>query len=168
MRDPNIGLGAGVVGILILLVNRFTINEITDIQSRADIISVLSCSALLLNALSNQDIEAREREQVPLVGYAVGKCLVDDLLPPIVQDTLSKGCDSILKHSPCKSVFVLWDGKVVARGGVLGSSTDLKSTTFDIERMPILRESISSRTEVYLPDLQVECRKKHQVLISAS
>ena len=154
-RDPNIGLGAGVGGLLILLINRFTLSDISDIQSRADIIAVVSCSALLLNALSNQEIEAKDRDPVPLVGYALNRCVSDDNLPALVKESIAKCCEATLTSTPCKSIFVLWDGRVVARAGIIGSAEYAKIDVMDLKRMPILQKSMSDGSEVYLPDLQV-------------
>ena len=71
VRSQGLSIGVGVTGIFILLVNRLSVDldKVTDVQSRADIISVVACSALLLNVLSETDIEARDRAPVPLMGY---------------------------------------------------------------------------------------------------
>ena len=54
IRSPGLSIGAGVTGIFVLLANRLSVDldKVTDVQSRADIISVIACSALLLNVLS--------------------------------------------------------------------------------------------------------------------
>ena len=54
IQSPKLSAGAGVAGIFVLLVNRLSVDldKVTDVQSRGDIISVVACSALLLNVLS--------------------------------------------------------------------------------------------------------------------
>ena len=71
LASPALSIGAGVGGIMVLLVNRLSLDLVSDVQSRADLIAVIGCSALLLNVLSEQDITARSRDPVPLVGYAM-------------------------------------------------------------------------------------------------
>ena len=63
VKRQGFSIGVGATGILILLVNRLSVDldKVTDVQSRADIISVVACSALLLNVLSETEIEARDR-----------------------------------------------------------------------------------------------------------
>lgn len=71
LKSQTLAYGVGSVGLIVLLVNRFSVlEELNDVQSRVDLISVMACSALLLNALTEQDIEARERDAVTLVGYS--------------------------------------------------------------------------------------------------
>ena len=72
IKGQTISYGAGTFGLIVLLGNRLSIliDEVSDIQSRVDLISVMACSALLLNALTKQEIETRERDAVALVGYS--------------------------------------------------------------------------------------------------
>ena len=60
-QSPSLSIGAGITGVFVLLVNRLCVDldKVTDVQSRADIISVVACSAVLLNVLSESDIEAK-------------------------------------------------------------------------------------------------------------
>jgi len=131
--------------------------RITDVQSRADIISVIACSALLLNVLSEQDIVARDREPVPLVGFALRTPLIDtEVLTAAEQQSTRWYIQSILDSTPATSVHVVRQGFVVGRGGVVGQGD---SRTLKLgeawDRMPIVQKALSGGEEVYLPDLQI-------------
>lgn len=160
LKTPGLSIGAGVAGIFILLANRLSVDldRITDVQSRADIISVVACSALLLNVLSEQDIVARDREAVPLVGFA--------LKSPVVsgdQQAATKWyIDAILQGTPATSVHVVRDSLVVGRGGVIGQGDPRTSGALaqadggvPMNRMTILQKVLQGGEEVYLPDLQI-------------
>lgn len=73
LLNEGVSIGAGFAGLILLLINRLSIpiDNVTDVQSRTDIISVISCSALLLNVLSESNIVAKDRSAVSLVGYAL-------------------------------------------------------------------------------------------------
>ena len=157
INNPAISIGAGVGGIFILLANRLSFGDIvSDVQSRADIISVIACSALLLNALSEQDITARTRDAVPLVGYALKTPLLSPLLDAAKAASLTWCINSILKTTPATSVHIILDNNFLARGGVVGTSDDRAvSNVKNVENMPILQKTLRIGEEIYLPDLQV-------------
>jgi len=165
IKDPALSLGAGVAGIVILLANRLSVDldRITDVQSRADIISVVACSALLLNVLSEQDIVARDREAVPLVGFALKSPTLDTQLLSTAQQTATKWyVQAILQSTPATSVHVIRGGLVVGRGGVIGQGdprTSNLAAANDVDipmsKMPILQKVLQGGDEVYLPDLQI-------------
>ena len=159
IKSSSLSIGAGCMGIFILLANRLSVDmeRITDVQSRADIISVIACSALLLNVLSEQDIVARDRDPVPLVGFALRTPLIDtEVLTAAEQEITRWYITSILDATPATSVHVIHQGLVVGRGGVVGqgdSRTLRLSEAWD--RMPIVQRTLSGGEEVYLPDLQI-------------
>ena len=163
INNPAISIGAGVAGIFVLLANRLSFGDIvSDVQSRADIISVIACSALLLNVLSEQDITARTRDAVPLVGYALKNPQIQPELSAVggidasKLNSLSWCINSILKTTPATSAHIILDDRFLARGGVVGTADD--RVVFDvknIEKMPILQKTLKLGEEIYLPDLQV-------------
>ena len=167
INNPAISIGAGVAGIFVLLANRLSFGDIvSDVQSRADIISVIACSALLLNVLSEQDITARTRDAVPLVGYAMKNPQIQ-MKAGEVEGALSAQTNalkwtinSILKTTPATSVHVILNNSFLARGGVVGMGDDRVS--FDVknvDKMPILDKTLKLGEEIYLPDLQVRKNK---------
>lgn len=168
VRSQGLSIGVGVTGIFILLVNRLSVDldKVTDVQSRADIISVVACSALLLNVLSETDIEARDRAPVPLMGYALPSPLIatGDALNEVQSNAISWAIDTILRTTPATSVHIVRKlNEVVGRGGVVGLSDDRSpsfalggQTEAELEaNMGIYYKAVSTGEEVYLPDLQI-------------
>ena len=157
IKSPGISLGAGVVGIFALLANRLSVDleKVTDVQSRADIISVIACSALLLNVLSDQDIAARERDAVPLVGFA----FKDPLVGPTLSTNRASAAKWLLKAAlasvPVTSVHIISGATIIAAGGVVSSSDKGGLGELSTGAMTILNKAINNGEEVYLPDLQI-------------
>jgi hypothetical protein len=173
-------IGAGSVGFIVLLANRLSVDldKVTDVQGRADILSVLACSALLLNVLSESEIEAKERTAVPLMGYAlpspiiasidgVGKdnnvnADVNGFMSGVQGRAVAWAIDTILRTTPATSVHVVRNvNEVVGRGGVVGLDDDRMSPTLTLggddiaTNMGIFYKAISTGEEVYLPDFQI-------------
>ncbi len=157
IRDPGLSVGAGLAGLLILIVNRFVAIdtlEVSDLQSRADLISTIACSSLLLNVLSESDIVARDRDPVALFGYALKEPII--LINNEKEKELTKWIiQTILNNTPATSVHVIRNMKCVGRGGVIGNDDDSNSMQFNINNMNILTKSLQNNEEIYLPDLQI-------------
>lgn len=164
----DVSLGAGVAGLFIILFNRVFLadfaNEIStdslamaasDIQSRSDILSVMACSALLLNVLSDQDFTTRERDKVELVGYS----FKSPYLAPkagAISDQLTWLLTSVTKIEPVTSVHVFdGDFNLLGASGVVHSSFSRNIPSSILEKSPILTQALDENQEVYLPDLQV-------------
>lgn len=157
IRDPGLSAGAGLAGLLILIVNRFVAIdtlEVSDLQSRADLISTIACSSLLLNVLSESDIVTRDRDAVALFGYALKEPMIltnsekeKEVIKWIIQ--------TILNNTPATSVHVIRNMKCVGRGGVIGNDDDSNSVQFNMKNMNILAKSLQNNEEIYLPDLQI-------------
>lgn len=157
IRDPGLSVGAGLAGLVILVVNRFIAIdtlEVSDLQSRADLLSTIACSSLLLNVLSESDIVARDRDPVALFGYALKEPKVltnnekeKELVKWIIQ--------TILNNTPATSVHVIRNKQFIGRGGVIGNDDDLNSLKLEIENMKILTKALQNNEEIYLPDLQI-------------
>ena len=156
-NSPILSIGAGVGGMILLLINRLGLDVmmVSDVQSRADIIAVIGCSALLLNVLSEQDISARNRDPVPLVGYALKNPSIAEGTLPSVSSAITWCINTVLQTTPVTSVHIIEGSKVLGRGGVIGSGDDRTSILQNLEKMPILGKTLQLGEEVYLPDLQV-------------
>jgi hypothetical protein len=156
ISNTTFSLWAGVIGIFIILFNRLSIDieKVSDIQSRADLISLIACSALLLNVLSEQDISARDRDAVPLVGFSLKEPLLSSSNTENNNKLITWLIQSAISTTPAKSVHVIINGKVVGRGGVIGNG-DNKSDTINTSNMSILNKALDNKEEVYLPDLQI-------------
>jgi hypothetical protein len=159
LESPILSIGAGVGGIVLLLINRLGLgfDIISDVQSRADIIAVIGCSALLLNVLSEQDITARNRDPVPLVGFALKSPLIAEDLNPKLKVAVEWCVNTILQTTPVTSVHVISPASTVwGRGGVVGQGDDRTTSSLKgIDKMPILQKTLKLSEEVYLPDLQI-------------
>ena len=144
ITNPSLSLGVGCTGLFVVLVNRLSIiDDVSDVQSRADILSVVAASALLLNALTEQDIEARERASVALVGYALPNIYVRSDIAEKESIGCKWLCDSLVKLSSIKSVHVLSKGKFIAAQGIIGSN---RESSLDFSSNPggtILRKALS-------------------------
>eukprot|EP01038_Epipyxis_sp_PR26KG_P004717 gene4717-6621_t len=155
-KNNNISLIVGLLGLLIILMNRIIIGEVSDIQSRADLLSVFACSGLLLNVLSEQEVTEKEREKVALVGYSLNQPIFDENN----EKTISKSStlwliNSLLKSNPVTSIHVLYNDRFVAMGGIIASNKANNFSPISISEKKILKESIANDEEVYLPDLQI-------------
>jgi hypothetical protein len=157
IKSPGISLGAGVAGIFALLANRLSVDleKVTDVQSRADIISVIACSALLLNVLSDQDIAARERDAVPLVGFALKEPLVGSALSTNRASAAKWLLKAALTSVPVTSVHIISGTAIIAAGGVVSSTDKGGLGQLSAVATPILNKAINNGEEVYLPDLQI-------------
>jgi hypothetical protein len=120
------------------------------------LLSVIACSALLLNVLSEQDIQTKNRDPVPLVGYALRSPLIKADLPATISASLEWCIQTILKTTPVTSVHVINKTDFLAKGGVVGMKDDrVNFAVSNIERMTILQKTLKLNEETYLPDLQV-------------
>jgi hypothetical protein len=158
INSSGISLGAGVGGIFVLLANRLSVDleAVTDVQSRADIISVIACSALLLNVLSAQDIVARERDAVPLVGFALKEPVINSSIQTSTVSAIKWIIDTVLSTVPVTSVHVIFRDSFVGIGGVTSSAEKGKlGAIVNLPKMPILSKTLNSGEEIYLPDLQI-------------
>ena len=165
LNDLSLGIGGG--GVLVLLVNRLSLDleTVTDIQSRADIISVVACSALLLNALSQFDITARDRDSVSLIGKVLRSPVINqEYVNDIQKKFIVWSISTLLKLTPATSVHIVAsNGMSIGRAGVVGltdkandsGNSDDQEKDLNINIGPILDLCVSKGEEVYLPDLQI-------------
>ena len=135
--------------------NRFFVNDLSDVQSRADIISVLACSAVLLNALSAQEIDVKERNKVPLFGYSIKGVELSLNISPSHSSAVMWACESILNTTSTTSVHVIWNQNFIGCAGVIGNDVECSKGRITLDSMPILAKAIVQGEELYLPDLQV-------------
>lgn len=149
------GLLVGSAGLITLLLNRLYtgLEAVSDGQSRADLIAVVATSGVLLDWLSNQEVQRRERDPVPLAGYALRAAEISPTVQETARPVMKWLTDSILAINFISSVHVVLNKEFIVRNGVIGY--DDRNATYDIAKFPILADAISSRKQVYLPDLQI-------------
>lgn len=145
----------GLLGLMILLINRFlgVDNVISDTLSRSDIISLMACSAVLLNLLSETNITARERDSIPLAGEFIKMPIILDTLNKKEETSLNWLIKVLLTFSPSSSVHILRGEEFIGIGGVVAKGPSGKIVPKN--KGKILDKAINDQEEVYLPDLQV-------------
>eukprot|EP01031_Cornospumella_fuschlensis_P035613 gene35613-43190_t len=165
IKNPAVSLGAGVGGLIIILANRLmamsalpesALGVVSDIQSRSDILAVMACSAVLLNALSDQEFATRERDVIALVGYALKTPIVtNNQLPQQDREKYLWLMNSILSTTPIKSICIFNEKYEFLGGAGVLSQPPSQLTNVMIQSSPILSKAIVQDEEVYLPDLQI-------------
>ena len=118
-------MAGGIVGLALVAANRiFLAGELAfGDQSRADLLAVAATMGLILDGLSQVDVETRESEVVQLRGErgrGVSSSLSDD-------DAKSArwAAKAIRTIESVKTVVLYHDGKTILREGVLGASRDV-------------------------------------------
>ena len=115
-------------------------------QSRADLLAVAATMGLILDGLSQVDVETRESEVVQLRGErgrGVSSSLTDD-------DAKSArwAARAIRTIESVKTVVLYHDGKTILREGVLGPQRDVDAAS------PTFSAALRTTVETYAPDLQ--------------
>ena len=141
-------MAGGIVGLALVAANRiFLAGELAfGDQSRADLLAVAATMGLILDGLSQVDVETRESEVVQLRGErgrGVASSLSDD-------DAKSArwAARAIRTIESVKTVVLYHDGKTILREGVLGSSRDVDAGS------PTFSAALRASVETYAPDLQ--------------
>ena len=115
-------------------------------QSRADLLAVAATMGLILDGLSQVDVETRESEVVQLRGErgrGVSSSLSED------DATAARwAAKAIRTIESVKTVVLYHDGKTILREGVLGPSRDVDAAS------PTFSAALRASVETYAPDLQ--------------
>ncbi len=154
--SKSVGLSIGSAGLIILLANRLFsgLELVSDSQSRADIIGLIACSAVLLDWLSDEQVQVRERQSVPLVGFTLKEPEVSKSISKSYQQSVEWIMKSLLLVQSLTSCHVILDSNIVGHSGVVGYHSKL-DLPLEISNLPILRDALEKRKQLYLPDLQV-------------
>ena len=162
LRNPTTSLILGGAGLGVILVNRLSIEleQVSMIQSRADIISVIACSALLLNALSESEVQMRDRDAVTLSGFSLQNPVLNKVaLADNNSEKLKWVCRMVVEAAEwITSVHIITQEGVMARYGVVTSGDNGSVTEIPLAKVdgPILKKAFGEAgEEVYLPDLQI-------------
>lgn len=111
-------LVAGGLGGTLLLVNRFLTPDLTNFQSRSDVLGVILSAVLILTGLIWQRVQPRSPEAVELIG-SLGFELAADLPEP-VKTELAWASHTLLTNTVTRSLVVCYQGRTLLRRGVLG------------------------------------------------
>jgi Cofactor assembly of complex C subunit B, CCB2/CCB4 len=149
--DPNrvlrrLPIVVGGLGAILLLINRLLTPELTQSQSRGDVLGVVLSAVLILTGLIWQQVQPRSPDAVELIGEE-GFILTPDL-PETVKTELAWASHLILTNTVTRSLVVVYQGKVLLRRGILG----LKS---EVVPGAILKRVLEKQQPVYLVNLNI-------------
>ena len=149
--DPNrvlrrLPIVVGGLGAVLLLINRLFTPELTQSQSRGDVLGVILSAVLILTGLIWQQVQPRSPQTVELIGEE-GFILSPDL-PDAVKTELAWASHLLLTNTVTRSLVVFYQGKVLLRRGIL-------ATKSEVTLGPILKRVLETQKAVYLVALKV-------------
>jgi hypothetical protein len=112
-------LAAGLLGLLLCLLNQGTASELTPALERAAVLSSLMAVGLMLVAVLWTRAMPNAPERAELAGTQ-GLVLQQDL-PEDLAGELAWGSHMLLTATPAATVLVVWQGRELLRRGVLGA-----------------------------------------------
>jgi hypothetical protein len=149
--DPNrvlrlLPIVVGSLGGLLLLINRLTTAQLFDSQARSDALGVIESAVLILIGLIWQQIQPRSPEAVTLIGKE-GLELASDLSEE-VKTELAWASHLLLTNTVTRSLVVYYQGKVLLRRGILGTSSEVKPGA-------IVNRVLEQKKPIYLVNLNL-------------
>ncbi|GFE69319.1 cofactor assembly of complex C subunit B [Chroococcus sp. FPU101] len=149
--DPNriirlLPLFAGGLGGLLLLINRFSTEQLLPSQARSDVLGVILSGVLILIGLLWRQIQPRSPDAVTLVGES-GMEFAENLPEPI-QTELAWASHILLTNTVTKTLVVYYQGKILLRRGILAPNKDVKPGK-------ILQRVMETQKPVYLVNLKL-------------
>jgi hypothetical protein len=149
--DPNrvlrrLPIVVGGLGAILLLINRLFTTELTQSQSRGDVLNVILSAVLILTGLIWQQVQPRSPETVELIGEE-GFILASDL-PEAVKTELAWASHLLLTNTVTRSLVVFYQGKVLLRRGIL-------ATKSEVTPGQILNRVLETQKAIYLVALKV-------------
>ncbi len=119
-RAARLCLAAGVLGLLLCVLNQLTATELSPALERAGVLSSLLAVGLMLVAILWTRAVPVAPERVALEGEQ-GVRLADGLPQPLAQE-LGWGSQMLLTATPAASLLLYWRGRTVLRRGVLADA----------------------------------------------
>jgi len=113
-------LAAGVLGLLLCVLNQLTAQELTPALERADVLASLLAVGLMLVAILWTRAMPLAPERVVLEGRQ-GLDLAAEL-PDALRQELAWGSQMLLTATPAASLLLHWRGQTLLRRGVLADS----------------------------------------------
>ncbi|MFN6571437.1 cofactor assembly of complex C subunit B [Dendronalium sp. ChiSLP03b] len=149
--DPNrvlrrLPLVVGGLGAVLLLINRLLTPELTESQSRGDVLGVILSAVLILTGLIWQQVQPRSPDSVELIGEE-GFILAPDL-PEAMKTELAWASHLLLTNTVTRSLVVFYQGKILLRRGILAPKSEVVPG-------PILKRVLEKQQPVYLVALKV-------------
>lgn len=149
--DPNrvlrlLPLVAGMLGGLLLAINRLLTPELISSQARSDVMGVILSAFLIFTGLLWQQIQPRQPDSVKLIGEEGFELLSD--LPEDVKTELAWASSLLLTNTVTKTIVVWYGGRVLLRRGILPANSEVNNG-------PILQRVLDKQKPIYLVDLKV-------------
>ncbi len=149
--DPNrvlrrLPIVVGGLGAILLLINRLFTTELTQSQSRGDVLGVILSAVLILTGLIWQQVQPRSPETVELIGEE-GFILASDL-PDAVKTELAWASHLLLTNTVTRSLIVFYEGKVLLRRGILAPKSEVTPGL-------ILKRVLETQKAIYLVALKI-------------
>jgi Cofactor assembly of complex C subunit B, CCB2/CCB4 len=149
--DPNavirrLPIIAGGLGAVLLFINRIFTPELTNSQSRTDVLGVILSVSLMLTGFLWQQVQARIPDSVELIGEE-GFELAPDLSEALKTE-LAWASHILLTNTVTKTLVVYYDGKVLLRRGILAEKSELTPGA-------IVKRVLEKQKAIYLVDLKV-------------
>jgi hypothetical protein len=136
---------AGVLGSLLLIVNRLFTPELTNSQARSDVLGIILSAVLVLSGLLWQQYTPRSPEAVELIGQS-GFELAEEL-PQSIKNELAWASHLLLSNTVTRSIVVWYQGQTILRRGILGQKAQVIPGAI-VERV------LKTQKPVYLVDLK--------------
>jgi Cofactor assembly of complex C subunit B, CCB2/CCB4 len=149
--DPNVVIRrlpivVGGLGAILLFINRVLTPELTNSQSRTDVLGVILSVFLMLTGFLWQQVQARIPDSVELIGKEGFE--LAPLLSETVKTELAWASYILLTNTVTKTIVVYYDGKVLLRRGILAEKSELTPGA-------IVKRVLEKKKAVYLVDLKV-------------
>jgi hypothetical protein len=127
--DPNrvlrrLPIVVGILGSVLLLLNRLQTPALTESQARSDVMGVILSALLVLTGLLWQRVQPTAPEAVTLVGEEGFE--LDPALPDTVKTELAWASHLLLTNTATRSVVAYWQGRVLLRRGILGPQPEVQ------------------------------------------
>ncbi len=139
-------LVTGVLGGLLLAVNRLLTPELVSSQARSDVVGVILSALLILTGLLWQQIQSLPADSVELIGEEGFELFSE--LPEEVKTELAWASSLLLTNTVTKTIVVWYGDKVLLRRGILPANSQVKLG-------PILQRVLDKEKPIYLVDLKV-------------
>lgn len=139
-------IAVGVLGGVLLLLNRLYSFDVTPSQARADVVGVLLSALLVLTGLLWQQIQPRPPQQVELKGKEGFELALD--LPDSLKTELAWASQILLANTVSRSLLIWYNDRILVRRGILVEKV-LESPGAIVQRV------LESRRPIYLVDLKL-------------
>jgi Cofactor assembly of complex C subunit B, CCB2/CCB4 len=134
----------GALGGTLLLVNRLLTPQLTESQTRSDVLGAIISAVLILTGLLWQQIQPKPPDAVKLNGKEEFEFAED--LPDVVRTELAWATHLLLTNTVTKSIVIWYQGKVLLRRGILGENPQVKPGA-------IVQRVLDQQKPIYLVNL---------------